>query len=52
MSFKIGFEYFTTLAPPGGDFHIHQNDLPYQVYNFGQSISVFITVNTHKINNY
>ena len=52
MSFKYCFEYFATVAPPGGDFYFHQNDLPCQLYNFGPSDSDFVTINIHKINNY
>ena len=31
----MSFEYFTTVALPGGNFEFHQNDLPCQLYNFG-----------------
>jgi hypothetical protein len=40
------------VAPPGGDFHFYQNDLPCQLYTFGSSNSDFVTINTHKTNNY
>ena len=49
MSFKICFEYFATVAPPGGFFHFHQNDLPCQLYDLGPSNSDFVTINTIKI---
>ena len=52
MSFKICFQYFATVALPGGFLHFHQNDLPCQVYDLGASNSDFVTSNTLKINNY
>ena len=52
MSFKICFEDFATVAPPGGHFHFHQNDLLCQLYNFGPYNSDFVTIYTQKTNNY
>ena len=52
MSFKICFEYFSTVAPPGGFFSFYLNDLPCQLYDLGTSTSDFVTINTLKINNY
>ena len=52
MSFKICFEYLATVAPPGGDFQFHQNDLPCQLYDFGPSNSDFVSITTHKTNKY
>ena len=48
MSFKICFEYFATVEPPGGFFHFHQNALLYQLYDLGPSNSDFVTIKTQK----
>ena len=48
----MSFEYFTTVAQPGGNFQFHQNDLPCQLYNFGPENSDFVSSNSHKTNNF
>ena len=44
MSFKICFEYFDTVAPPGGIFQFHKNDLPQN--------SDFVSIDSHKTNSF
>ena len=51
----MSFEYFTTVALPGGNFEFHQNDLPCQLYNLvlkivSLSVAIATKLTISKIN--